>query len=225
VQPPATTTASKTDMVAFSKLTLTQQVQKRYEMLNKTPPTPMSLAEARLKKIQQSSNNGAALKSQTPVDGKKPAGAGAQQKVPKLIIDNTNKIPLAMRQRYLTVIFENGRSTFATLEKACEKAAEQEKSIYDRAKTKTIYTNLAANLIRSLRNAQQATSPQGKSPGSTLSLKNGPKRPLPMQTHSHDAMLGGANATRCTYSINRTKQLTMKELSSKSDIFRYKFTF
>ncbi len=197
-------------MIAFSKLTLAQQVQKRYEMLNKTPPTPMSLAEIRLKKIQQSLGNGSTVKSQSG-DSKKSSTAGPQ-KVPKLIIDNTNKIPLVMRQRYLTVIFENGRGTFATLDKACEKAAEQEKSIYDRAKTKTIYTNLAANLIRSLRNAHQSASTQDKSKGAILPSKNG--SPL-IQTHSHEAMLGGANAARCTYSINRTKQLTISELSSK----------
>ena len=126
-------------MATFGKLTLSQQVQKRYEMLNKTPPTAVSLAEARLKKIQHS----LALKAGVP-----PPKSNVPQRAPKLIVDNTNKIPLSMRQRYLTVIFDNCQGSFATLDKACEKAAEQEKSIYDRSKNKTIYTNLAANLIR-----------------------------------------------------------------------------
>lgn len=199
-------TKSKTDVVSFAKLTLSQQVQKRYEMLNKTPPTPISLAEARLKKMQASL--GATSKSSTT--GSKTSSTS--QKVPRLIIDNTNKIPLPMRQRYLTVIFENGRSTLPTLEKACEKAAEQEKSIYDRAKNKTIYTNLAANLIRGLRTAQQAAAQAtGKSTG-TMSLKNVPKKPS-TQSQSHEAMLNGAQATRCSFSINRVKQIEAKDLS------------
>lgn len=38
------------DLVTFSKLTLSQQVLKRYEMLNKPVPTPNQLVEAKLKK-------------------------------------------------------------------------------------------------------------------------------------------------------------------------------
>lgn len=131
----------QSDLKTFAKLTLSQQVQKRYEMMGKTAPTPVSLAEQRMKKIQ-ASLGGCKGSSQ---DSSKTA---ASQKVPKLIVDGTNRIPLPMRQRFLTVIFENGRGNFATLEKACEKAAEQEKSIYDRSKNKVIYTNLAANLIK-----------------------------------------------------------------------------
>lgn len=195
-------------MVAFSKLTLSQQVQKRYEMLNKTPPTPMTLAETRLKRIQQSLGGS----SKTSLPGKTPASTGL--KAPKLIVDNTNKIPLAMRQRYLTVIFDTGRLNFPTLEKACEKAAEQEKSIYDRAKNKLIYTNLAANLVRGLRNTQQSVNSTPGKAGGTMSLKNGVKKPA-VQSQSHEAMLCGPQGNRCTYSINRVKQKTLKELSSE----------
>ena len=38
------------DLVTFSKLTLNQQMLKRYELLNKPIPTPSQLAEAKLKK-------------------------------------------------------------------------------------------------------------------------------------------------------------------------------
>ena len=130
----------QTDLKTFAKLTLSQQVQRRYEMMGKAAPTPLTLAEQRSKKVQGGSGQKAS--------GQEASRAADGQRVPKLIVDGTNKIPLAMRQRYLTVIFENGRGTFATLEKACEKAAEQEKSIYDRAKNKVIYTNLAANLVK-----------------------------------------------------------------------------
>lgn len=200
-------TKPKTDVVTFAKLTLSQQVQKRYEMLNKTPPTPISLAEARLKKMQASLGG----TSKNSATGSKSA-SNVPQRVPKLIIDNTSKIPLPMRQRYLLVIFENGRGTLPTLDKACEKAAEQEKSIYDRAKNKTIYTNLAANLIRGLRTAQQAAA-QAIGKSGAMSLKNEPKK-TNVQSQSHEAMLNGAKATKCSFSINRVKQVEAHDLSA-----------
>jgi hypothetical protein len=201
-------------------------------MLNKPAPSPAAIIEAKLKKHQMSSGLKTA-NSTEPVTN--------QQNVPHLIMDanpsTANKIPLVMRQRYLKVIFENGKSSFATIQKACEKAAEQEKSIYDRAKNKTIYTNLAANLIKSLRtqsqlqqtNQTQSTSSFNSATKLTnnnaLSLKNNSNglfksKPQvvqpPQPTYSHETMLSGPKANKVSYSINRVKPLEFKELSSKN---------
>jgi hypothetical protein len=189
---------SKTDLITFSKLTLSQQVLKRYEMLNKTPPTSASINEAKLKKVQNQLNGSNALQASKIQENQ-------TLKVPHLLMDSSgsNKVPLVMRQRYLKVIFENGKSESSNLEKACEKAAEQEKSIYDRAKNKTIYTNLVANLIRSMRNSTNTASPQ----------KNSSNIEQASSSYSHEAMLSGPKANRVSYSINRTKQLEVKDLS------------
>ncbi len=197
-------------------------------MLNKAPPTQQAINEAKLKKVQQQLNEKNASTAKN--------GTNSPQKLnntPRLIMDNTNnnKIPLIVRQRYLKVIFENGRSSFPTIEKACEKAAEQEKSIYDRAKNKTIYTNLVANLVRSLRNMQQSNSNLTTPETTTLSsskaidsskanknltltnkMQQRPQLP-PAIAYSHEAMLSGPKANKCTYSINRVKQIEAKDLS------------
>ena len=202
--------STKTDLVSFAKLPLSQQVLKRYEMLNKTPPTKAAIGEAKLKKIQgnMSGNSGSqASKSQDNL------------LTPRLIIDSSstaNKVPLVMRQRYLKVIFENGRLSFASLEKACEKAAEQEKSIYDRSKNKTIYTNLVANLIRGLRNSQQAVAkPDTITTKTLLPTHNVHQTVQIASSYSHEAMLSGPKANRVSYSINRVKQIEFKDLSGE----------
>jgi hypothetical protein len=120
----------KIDMISFGKLKPSQQLLKRYEMLNKPIKLPSSstltasaLSVARSKQL---SDNMAKDKS-----------------VPHLIMDSSSlsgsKVPIAMRQRYLKFIFDNGKSACSSVEKACEKADEQEKSVYHRTKNKAIY--------------------------------------------------------------------------------------
>ena len=220
------TQQSKCDIFTFSKLTLSQQVLKRYEMLNKE--IPLQAKDPKLKKKPNESspsNNTSTSKNSTGL--------------PTLILDSsgTPKIPLPMRQRYLKLIFDNGRSLFTNNDKACEKASEQEKSIYDRAKNKTIYINLAANLIKSLRTQQQqelAQQPATNSETNTIvsssktlinnknvlkysstQLSGASSSTSIVSSYSHEAMLSGPKANRVSYSINRVKQIEHKDLSGK----------
>lgn len=65
------------DLVTFSKLTLSQQVLKRYELLNKPIPTQSQLAEAKLKKKLGEK------------DAKKQVGdKNANSNTPQLILDD-----------------------------------------------------------------------------------------------------------------------------------------
>jgi hypothetical protein len=212
---------SKCDIFTFSKLTLSQQVMKRYEMLNKE--IPLQSKDPKLKKKTNESspaNNTSTTKNLTGI--------------PTLILDSngTPKIPLAMRQRYLKLIFDNGKSLFSNIDKACEKAAEQEKSIYDRAKSKNIYLNLAVNLIKSLRTQQQqelSKQPLPNNESNTIvstsktliNNKNVSKQSGAssssstsiVSSYSHEALLSGPKANRVSYSINRVKQVEHKDLS------------
>jgi len=214
----------KCDLVTFSKLSLSQQVLKRYEMLNKQAPSAAAIQEAKLKKHQSSAAAAAAAAVSSTNK------TGTDLNVPRLIIDanSGNKVPLIMRQRYLKMIFDNGKSSFATIQKACQKAAEQEKSIFDRAKNKTIYLNLTANLIRSLKTQSQMNNQtnnnnninnkQIKTAHSTLktttTTTNTNMSNTTMSSYSHESMLSGPKANKVSYSINRIKQLEFKDLSS-----------
>lgn len=192
-------------------------------MLNKEPPTSAAILEAKLRKKQ--------AETATNNEPKK------EPNVPHLILDTaanaTLRVPLVMRQKFLRVIFDNCKEIYQPIEKACEKAAENEKSIYDRSKNKQIYSNLAAILIKSLRSEmvqlQNAIGAQKNSPvkvnkptSAQISttkinnlIKNKPSTPIsaPQSSYSHEAMLNGSKAAKCSYSINKTKQLEYKDLS------------
>ncbi len=126
-------------------------------------------------------------------------------------MDQTNKIPIALRQRYLKIIYDDLKSICKTTQIACEKAAEQEKSIYDRAKTKNTYVNLAAHLTKNIRSSQNQPK-SNLDTGKLLQMKN-------KLSYSHEAILSGPKCNKINYSINRTKPLTLNELSRKALAF------
>ena len=117
----------------------------------------------------------------------------------------------------MNFIYQESKNLFPNCEKACAKAAEQEKSIYDRAKTKNVYANLAAHLIKSLREQNQKSTttaiPKRVETNKTnLKLVSQQQKP----SYSHEAILAGPNASKVSYSINRKKKLTLKELNRKN---------
>jgi hypothetical protein len=132
--------------------------------------------------------------------------------VPKLIMDQTNKIPIALRHRYLKIIYENLKPVCKSAEIACEKAAEQEKSIYDRAKTKNTYVNLAAHLTKKIRSQKQSKPNTERTTRATVS-------------YSHEANLSGSKSAKVSYSINRTKPMTLNELSRNILLYSLKRLF
>ena len=87
----------KSDLFTFSKLSLSQQVLKRYEMMNKVAPSPAAIADAKQQQLKRKSS---AMAPTTPNDP-----AAGKAKVPLVILDTsesgTPKVPLVMRQRYL----------------------------------------------------------------------------------------------------------------------------
>lgn len=204
-----TATTKKCDIVSFSKLSLTQQMLKRYEMLNKPMPSQAELNESKLKKKKET--EGAKPGAQTPVN----------PNVPQLILDNgtTQKVPLPMRQRFLKVIFDNVKPLHGDLKEACAKSSEEEKAIYDRSKNKTIYSNLVAMFIRNCRtklNEKGLAAPAIVSNNKFTKVNNNAKVNKPPQEHasfSHEQILGGPKASRVSYSINRVKTLEIKDLS------------
>ncbi|RMZ92893.1 RNA exonuclease 1 -like protein [Brachionus plicatilis] len=192
----------KCDLVTFSKLSLSQQVLKRYEMMNKPPPTLAGINQSKLKK-----------KPDGPSDGKKPADSN----VPQLILDtasNANmKVPFVIRQKYLKIIFDNCKLIYQPIELACQKAAQNEKSIYDRSKNKQIYVNLTAVLIRQLR-TEQGQLQKNCSLNATTSKASANTKPHDKPTYSHEALLNGPKINKISYSINKTKNIQYQDLSA-----------
>ena len=138
-----------------------------------------------------------------------------------------------MRQRHLKVIFDQSQPLHTNASEAALKAAEHEKSIYDRAKNKTIYVNLVAILIKNLRGqvvekqqqssqSSKTTSSQQQSQNGKILIKSSPTSSSSSaqlsssSSFSHEMMLSGPKATRVNYSIGRAKTLEVKDLSGKT---------
>ena len=79
------------------------------------------------------------------------------------------------------------------------KGQEEEKIVYDRSSSKTVYLNVACNTIKRLRNEAAENMPSTS------------KKASPMKM-SHQAVLGGKNAMKNSYTLNRsggsTKEIT-----------------
>lgn len=71
------------------------------------------------------------------------------------------------------------------------KGLEEELAVYKRASNKNVYLNVACNTIKRLRNE------------TTESCKS-PTKPTSPQKMSHEAVLGGKNATKTTFTLNRS---------------------
>lgn len=206
--------AKKCDLVTFSKLSLSQQVLKRYEMMNKQPPTLAAINQSKIKNKQDKSGN-----------EKKPIQIDSN--IPQLILDTapnaTMKVPLVIRQKYLSIIFDNCKLIYQPIELACQKAAQNEKSIYDRSKNKQIYLNLTAVLIRQLRTEHGQI--QKSCSANTSSKASGNVKPHEKPTYSHEALLNGPKINKVSISINKNKILDYKDLSRKLIIFFLQFEF
>lgn len=74
---------------------------------------------------------------------------------------------------------------------------EEEMAVYNRSNTKTIYLNVAINAIKRLRNEVAESCPSTSK-----------QTKLNAMQLSHEAVLGGKNATRATYTVKRSGQNT-----------------
>jgi hypothetical protein len=220
----ASASAAVHSSMKINKLSLQQQVAKRYEIMQLQKPAPTQGSAPRAP---------ASPATRSAVPKSAPVHAG-----PKLILDSTCKVGVAMRQKYLKLFFEECKKTCGDEKTACERASLDEKSIYDRARTKDIYCNLAAHHIRSMRHDSHKVNPLAKDPAAPKSaqhespasnksslykhVNSGTGKPsVPTvkcetkATFSHAQMLNGARANKVSYSINRRKEVNIKDLSCK----------
>ncbi|XP_046374753.2 RNA exonuclease 1 homolog [Haliotis rufescens] len=113
-------------------------------------------------------------------------------KRPTIPAEFGSKVPSNIRQRYLNLIIDECLKICKTEEEAYKKGQEEEAAVYKRATNKNIYLRVAVNAIKRLRvEVQQSCSSPTKSPSKIIK-------------QSHEAMLGGKNATRTTYTLHRS---------------------
>lgn len=78
-------------------------------------------------------------------------------------------------------------------------AVEEEKSVYERTSSKSIYLNLAVHTLRRLREESPATTTAGTTTAATSTLSP-TKNP---NSVSHELILAGPKATQTSFSVHR----------------------
>ncbi|GFR89721.1 RNA exonuclease 1-like protein, partial [Elysia marginata] len=120
---------------------------------------------------------------------------------PLISADFGSKVPTNVRQRYLNLIIDE-HLKFRPESEAFTKGEEDEKAVYQKANNKNIYLGVAVNTIKRIRNeAAQflpSTSKKPKMNSTPGSLGN-------HAIQSHAATLGGPNAARQSFTLNRSK--------------------
>ncbi|GFN95038.1 RNA exonuclease 1-like protein [Plakobranchus ocellatus] len=114
-----------------------------------------------------------------------------------------SKVPTNVRQRYLNLIIDE-HLKFRPEEEAFTKGEEDEKAVYEKATNKNIYLRVAVNAIKRIRTeAAQVLPSTSKKPR----VVSAPGLSGPM-AQSHAATLGGPNALRHSYTLNRSRSVT-----------------
>ncbi|XP_069127759.1 RNA exonuclease 1 homolog [Argopecten irradians] len=102
-----------------------------------------------------------------------------------------SKVPYNVRQRYLNLIIDECLKICDSEQEAFDKGQVEEAAVYKRASSKTVYLNVAVNTIKRLR-SEQAGPSNAKKPKQTVFQL------------SHEQILGGKNATKTTFTVNRS---------------------
>lgn len=84
---------------------------------------------------------------------------------------------------------------------------EEEKAVYERSSTKNVYLNVAVNSLKRLRNHVQEHVVQA----STTDKRS-------TKSVSHEAILGGKQAMKTTYTLNRMGKSSIPDLSSGTTV-------
>ncbi|RWS17084.1 RNA exonuclease 1-like protein [Dinothrombium tinctorium] len=130
-------------------------------------------------------------------------------KRPTLPTEFGGKVPISIRQRYLNLIIDECVKCCADIKKAYDRALEEEKVVYNRSNNKAIYVNLAANLIKRLRDEAGIKNDgmvDKKQPKIESSTKIGNR------LVSHETILNGPQASNCSIE-KRDKPLRLEDLS------------
>ncbi|KAI4828800.1 hypothetical protein KUCAC02_022872 [Chaenocephalus aceratus] len=124
-----------------------------------------------------------------------PTMKSSSMKRPIIPIEFGAKVPNNVRQRYLNTFIDECVKFCRSKDAAFQMALDEEKLVYDRSNSKSIYLNIAVNTLKKLRGkSSSGPSPAvTKVPGSVNS-----RRVL-----SHEELLGGRLAAKTSFTINR----------------------
>ncbi|XP_039213966.1 RNA exonuclease 1 homolog isoform X2 [Crotalus tigris] len=110
------------------------------------------------------------------------------------------KVPTNIRQRYLNLFIDECLKFCPSQQGAFDKALAEEKVVYERSTSRNIYLNVAVNTLKKLRTLLPSPSQEVQKASNRKMV-------------SHEAMLGGKLAARTSYTLNRSTNLRLEDLT------------
>ncbi|XP_028672453.1 RNA exonuclease 1 homolog isoform X1 [Erpetoichthys calabaricus] len=117
------------------------------------------------------------------------------------------KVPTAVRQKCLNLLIDECLKCCPTEEEAFEKALAEEKVVCNRSSSRSIYSNVAANVLNKLRSLSSTAQ---------TSTKQATNTPINKKRISHEEVLGGRLAAKTSFSIIRSGKQPEESLTGAS---------
>ncbi|XP_067872409.1 RNA exonuclease 1 homolog isoform X2 [Heterodontus francisci] len=163
-------------------------------------------------------NSNLSLKSQTTVGmASKTVSTSTQRRIahaptlksslkrPTIPTEYGSKVPTNVRQRYLNVFIDECLKFCGSEQMAFDQALSEEKTVYHRSTSKTVYLNVAVNTLKKLRSQNNIMpSPTKKTTAVSTNKK----------VQSHEILLGGKLAMKASFTLNRSGKQQDAELTA-----------
>ncbi|XP_060933880.1 RNA exonuclease 1 homolog [Limanda limanda] len=149
--------------------------------------------------VKAQTTAGILSKTVSTVTGKRmahtPTMKSSSMKRPIIPTEFGAKVPTNVRQRYLNIFLDECVKFCPSEDAAFQMGLDEEKLVYDRSSSKSIYLNIAVNTLKKLRgkSTSRPTTPVPKYPGGFGSRK----------VLSHEELLGGRLAATTSFTVNR----------------------
>ncbi|XP_041060402.1 RNA exonuclease 1 homolog isoform X2 [Carcharodon carcharias] len=125
-------------------------------------------------------------------------------KRPTIPTEYGSKVPTNVRQRYLNVFIDECLKFCGSEQMAFEKALSEEKAVYHRSTSRTVYLNVAVNTLKKLRSQNDIMPSPTKKPAAVCANK---------KVQSHETLLGGKLAMKTSFTLNRSGKQQDVELT------------
>ncbi|XP_048416128.1 RNA exonuclease 1 homolog isoform X2 [Stegostoma tigrinum] len=193
----------KADVMPLAKQS---PIKLKMESLSRTVPSPNCPRNSSLN-LKCQTTAGMASKTVSTTSQKRIAHAPTLKsslKRPTIPTEYGSKVPTNVRQRYLNVFIDECLKFCRSEEIAYEKALSEEKIVYNRSTSRTVYLNVAVNTLKKLRSQSDVIPSPAKK---TVSVSTSKK------VQSHETLLGGKLAMKTSFTLNRSGKQQDVELT------------
>ncbi|XP_014672441.1 PREDICTED: RNA exonuclease 1 homolog [Priapulus caudatus] len=130
---------------------------------------------------------------------------------PTIPSDYGSKVATNIRQRYLNLFIDEYIRICSNEAESHKKGLDEEKIVYDRSSTKGVYLNVAVHALKRLRDQVGQVLPSDVKKQNSKCVSKQP---------THEENLGGRQATKTTYTLNRSGKHAQLDLSTEAELYK-----